>query len=252
MFTLSGLRSSLLFKFLENQILRPIRHSFLRIRAIFAARAASLTRLCSQRARIESSSLTLHVIRNLKAQVYFTFRFLFRFLHSRVRTAFKAYSSTNEHGLPSSTHAQYNCLDSSLCCLFLAHALLYKKLPARGARLSASPPDDENYVMWMVHGHGWPKYTLAFTPATLCSDFAACTLCMERSRRFGVVQTMHWHKCDHVKFELTHNYRYRPISAWIIGYRIGREIQYLCIPNTHTYIYIHTHIYILVVGHYRR
>ncbi len=28
---------------------------------------------------------------------------------------------------------------------------------------------------------------------------------------------MHWHKCDHVKFELAHNYhhRYRAISFWL-------------------------------------
>ncbi len=82
--------------------------------------------------------------------------------HSRVRTAFKAYSSADERGLPSSTHAQYNCLDSRLCCFFLAHALL---LPARGqgARQSASPPDDENDVMQTVRGCGRPQYTLALS-----------------------------------------------------------------------------------------
>ncbi len=103
-----------------------------------------------------------------KAWVYFTFHVLFRLAHSRVRTAFKVYSTVDECGRMSSTHVQYH-----LCCLNIhpTHVLLYmhclhslKKLPAHGrcAQLSAIPPDDENYVMQTVRRCGRLKYTLAF------------------------------------------------------------------------------------------
>ncbi len=71
MSTFSGLRSSLLFYFLENQIL----HRFLSIRVIFAIRAdvASMT-LLPKSSHWKDHSHSLHVIRNLKAQVYVTFR----------------------------------------------------------------------------------------------------------------------------------------------------------------------------------
>ncbi len=106
----------------------------------------------------------------LKARVYFTFRVPFRLAHSRLCTAFNVYSTVDECGRTSSTHAQYYLLDLRCLNNHLAHALLYahgprglKKLPARGrgARLSASPPDDENDVMRTVRRRGWPKYTLA-------------------------------------------------------------------------------------------
>ncbi len=111
--------------------------------------------------------------------LYFTLRIPFRLMHSSIHTAFKAYSSANKHRLPSSIHAQYNCLDWRLCFLFLARALLYKglkKMPARrwGARLSVSPPDDENDVMRTVRGRGWLKYTLAFR--ILCCRFCVVFL----------------------------------------------------------------------------
>ncbi len=67
-----------------------------------------------------------------------------------------------------------------------------------------------------LHADG-VQFTLAFTPAALYSGSAACALCMEQSRHFGAAQIMQWHKFDHVKFELTHNYQYRhqyqPISS---------------------------------------
>ncbi len=71
--------------------------------------------------------------------------------------------------LQNSTKGQ-SILDLHCLNIHLAHALLYmhrprgiKKLPARGrgARLSASHPDDENYVMRTVCGCGRPKYTSA-------------------------------------------------------------------------------------------
>ncbi len=191
MFTLSGLRSSLLFKFLENQILRPIRHSFLRIRVIFAAHAdaASLTRLCSQRAHIESSSLTLFTWSEILRLRYTSlsvpslaqprpYSFQSILIHEWARIAEFDTCTVQLFGLESLLPFSCTCaVVQKIACTWT------------GARLSASPPDDENYVMRTVHGRGRPKYALAFTPATLCSGFAACTLCMEQSRRFGVVQT---------------------------------------------------------------
>ncbi len=72
----SGLRSSLLFYFLENQILHPICHRFLNICIIFAvcADAASINQtLLPKSSHWKLFSHSLPVIRNLKAQVYFTF-----------------------------------------------------------------------------------------------------------------------------------------------------------------------------------
>ncbi len=47
----------------------------------------------------------------VKARVYFTFRFPFRLAHSCIRTAFKVYSTADEHGRTSLTHAQDHLLD---------------------------------------------------------------------------------------------------------------------------------------------
>ncbi len=67
-------------------------------------------------------------------------------------------------------HSTPILLDLRCLNIHLAHALLYmhrprglKNVPARGrgARLSASPPDDENEVIQTVCGR--PKYTLAFS-----------------------------------------------------------------------------------------
>ncbi len=79
------------------------------------------------------------------------------------RAAFKVYSATEEYGRTSSTHAQNHQLD--------LHGL--KKLPAlgRGARLSASPLDDENGVIRTVRGR--PKYTLALILICACVWSAA-------------------------------------------------------------------------------
>ncbi len=84
----------------------------------------------------------------------------FRSAHSLVRAAFKVYSAAEECGRTSSTHAKNHQLD--------LRGL--KKLPALGlgVRLSASPLDDENYVIRTVCGCGRLKYTLALILICAC------------------------------------------------------------------------------------
>ncbi len=74
---------------------------------------------------------------SVKARVYFTFRVPSRLAYSRVRTAFKVYSTADECGRTSSTHAQYHLIDLRSLNIHLAHALLcahrplgLKKMPA--------------------------------------------------------------------------------------------------------------------------
>ncbi len=89
---------------------------------------------------------------------------------------------------PDCTHGKYNTgFNLRSVYIHLAHALLYahcprglKKLPARGqgARLSASPPDDENDVMRMVRGCGRPKYTSHLRRCRQLSIFRTECICI--------------------------------------------------------------------------
>uniref|UniRef100_A0A672S5H4 G protein-coupled receptor 158 n=1 Tax=Sinocyclocheilus grahami TaxID=75366 RepID=A0A672S5H4_SINGR len=101
-----------------------------------------------------------------KARVYSTFRIPFHLAHSHIRTAFKVSSTSDECRWTSSTQAQYHLLDlrsvstftsCMRCCTQTVRAVSKNCQLGRGARLSASPPDDENDVMWMVCGSIlWP------------------------------------------------------------------------------------------------
>ncbi len=62
------------------------------------------------KAKIEWSEFRCVKLSYIKARVYFTFRIPFRLAHSHVRTAFKVYSTVDECGWTSSTHAQYHLL----------------------------------------------------------------------------------------------------------------------------------------------
>ncbi len=87
----------------------------------------------------------------------------------------KSYSSADTHSriqhMPSTIVWTRVFTAFFLCMGCCTHTIrtVSKKLPAHGqsAWLSASPPDDENYVMRTVHG--WPKYTLALRPPLLCA-----------------------------------------------------------------------------------
>ncbi len=114
--------------------------------------------------------------------------------------------------------------------------LFYFRLKTKS---SASPPSFPQYsrhfcrLSWCgeYKPGSAPKEHSLKEPLSLSSrdqkSYSCCTvrrLCSAgfmhgAEQTFGAAQTMHWHKCDHVKFELAHNYQYRPISFWIIGYR---------------------------------
>ncbi len=69
--------------------------------------------------------------------------------------SFQNILAADECGRTSSTHAQDHLLDLRCLNIHLTHHPRgLKKLPARGrgARLSTSPPDDENDLMWTVRG----------------------------------------------------------------------------------------------------